>query len=64
MNVMKKLYRIYEFLFNRWKKEIYDEGAEAWHNGATGRRYQKDYVRYKYTNKFDGSTKIVKEYTN
>lgn len=64
-----KLYRTYEFFFDRWKKEIVGRGNENWTktNSVTGfliKKYNRDYVDYKFTNKFDGSTKITREYLN
>ena len=63
--------RIYEFLFSRWKKEIYKRGEETWfktcqYSGVAvpNSEYKRDYVEYKFTNKFDGSTKIKREYLN
>lgn len=62
--------KIIEFLFFRWKKEIVKRGTERWftRSGVTGTtmgdNYSRDYVEYKYTNKFDGSTKIKRVYLN
>ena len=66
---MKKLF---EFLFFRWKKEILERGEESWFTttyvsgvsiGETN-RYRRNYIDYILTNKFDGSTKIKREYLN
>lgn len=56
---MKTLYRIYEFLFDRWKSEIIEQGLHKFTGG-----YHRDYVKYKLVNKFDGSIKIVMKYLN
>lgn len=65
--------KIIEFLFFRWKKEIAGRGTEQWGSTphANGlplnshtRKYTRDFVDYKYTNKFDGSTKIKRVYLN
>lgn len=67
------LYRIYEFLFSRWKMEVVDRRSETWSNTpivgglpivSQATRYTRDYIDYKYTNKFDGSTKIKRKYLN
>lgn len=65
-----KLCRLYEFFFSRWKKEVIKQGRESWfHKSAVtglqlGASYQRDFIDYKYTNKFDGSTKIKRKYLN
>jgi len=65
--------RLYEFFFSRWKREIVDRGDESWEtrwrNMTTGdvvstHAYTRSFVDYKYTNKFDGSTKIKRKYLN
>ena len=60
--------RLLEYLFNRWKKEVVKQGSETWtrHSPAGFKQfsYTRNYVDYKYTNKFDGSTKIKRKYLN
>ena len=62
------LYRLYEFLFDRWTVSIIDEGKETWTSRPYGidaelkYSYTRYYVKYKLTNKFDGSVKIKKKY--
>ena len=61
--------KLWEFLFDRWKKEILNQGIETWQttDSITGyciNEYKRNYVDYRYTNKFDGSTKIKREYLN
>jgi hypothetical protein len=61
--------RLIEFLFFRWKKEVMSRGSEKWFQKIVGTpiigsEYIRDFVDYKYTNKFDGSTKIKREYLN
>lgn len=60
---MKKLY---EFLFNRWKREVIEEGEDRFFNYSFGVRvgdpFYRQFVKYKLTNKFDGSVKIEKKY--
>lgn len=62
---MKKLY---EFLFNRWKVEVIEEGWDRFKHQSVlwedNGYFYKEYVKYKYTNKFDGSVKIKKKYLN
>lgn len=48
---MKTLYRLYEFLFDRWKIEIVKRGIETWtRNGAflysaiPDSEFQRDFV--------------------
>jgi len=64
---MKTLEYIYNFLFNRWTKTIMEEGEENWQcnsiiHGDYG--YTRNFVKYKLTNKFDGSEKIKLVYLN
>jgi hypothetical protein len=66
---MRKLYRIYEFFFKRWKEEIIERGSETWSKTQYGinlpySEYKRNYVLYKLTNKFDSSEKIKKQYLN
>jgi hypothetical protein len=65
--------KLIEFLFFRWKKEVVGRGAESWIStpvvggvpmSGSSTRYARDWVDYKYTNKFDGSTKIKRKYLN
>lgn len=61
--------RFIEFLFFRWKQEIIKRGTESWSQKImgtpiTGSEYARDFVDYKLTNKFDGSTKIKRKYLN
>lgn len=61
--------KLIEFLFFRWKKEIYKRGEEEWQKSYLGHNipdseYRRSFVDYKYTNKFDGSTKIKRKYLN
>lgn len=67
------LYRIFEFFFSRWRKEVVDRGNEIWSSTpivggipivTQATRYSRDWIDYKYTNKFDGSTKIKRKYLN
>lgn len=63
---MKKLI---EFIFFRWKTEIIEEGCEAWIKrpydiSSLGYEVGRHFVKYKLTNKFDGSEKIKKVYLN
>lgn len=66
---MNKLYRLYEFFFDRWEITIKEQGVEIWHkiNIRTGynipeSNYPKNYVTYKYKHKFCNKEKLVKEY--
>ena len=65
---MKSLFEyIYNFFFNRWTSTVIEEGRETWvaaHNitGYETRRYDRDFIKYKLTNKFDKSEKIKKVY--
>ena len=53
---MKTLYRIYEFLFDRWVWEPYE--TDDFDYREDGLIYKKVRVTvYKLTNKFDGSVK-------
>lgn len=67
---MKTLYRLYEFLFDRWKITIEQQGIEnrvkAFSTGISipGSEFIRSFIDYKYTNKFDGSEKIVRKYLN
>jgi len=62
--------KIIEFLFFRWKCEIHARGQDTFiHMGIIGTvlpnsEFKRDYIDYKYTNKFDGSTKIKRVYLN
>lgn len=61
--------RFIEFLFFRWKCEVIERGIETWtmHSLSLPNRsieYQRNYIDYKYTNKFDGSVKIKRKYLN
>ena len=62
---MKKLI---DFLFFRWKREIIQEGSETWikrpYGYNLGYETERYFVKYKLTNKFDGSEKIEKVYLN
>jgi hypothetical protein len=67
---MKTLHRLWEFLFDRWKIEFIKEEKETWTrrntlNGLPVPGSERDYIKnfyvYKYTNKFDGSVKIVRK---
>jgi hypothetical protein len=67
---MKTLYRLWEFLFDRWKIEFIREEKETWTRRSTlnglpvpgfKRVYIKNFYVYKYTNKFDGSVKMVRK---
>ena len=69
---MKTLYRIWEFLFDRWKIEFVEEVKENWvqrmvHNptGITIPNSEKKIIKrihvYRYTHKFDGSVKMVRK---
>lgn len=67
--MMKTLYRLFEFLFDRWKKEVILQGTETWQHtlpitGHVISENERNFVDYKYTHKFDGSTKIKREYLN
>jgi len=53
-----------EFLLFRWKKEIHARGEESWYYPGYGRDGIRSFIDYKYTNKFDGSTKIKRKYLN
>lgn len=61
-------YRLYEFFFSRWKKEVVKQGKETWNRyspmGFHQFSYTRDFIDYKYTNKFDGSIKIKRKYLN
>lgn len=65
---MATIKRIIEFLFFRWKREVIKQGNESWGRYTPMEfkafSYTRDYVDYKYTNKFDGSTKIKRKYLN
>lgn len=61
--------RLIEFLFFRWKVTVHSRGTEKWTTYLYGsdllsHQYQRDYIEYKYTNKFDGSEKIKRKYIN
>ena len=61
------MYRIWEFFFSRWKKEIIKRGSETWisrhpYLRDLDTKFSRDYVEYKLTNKFDGSQKIKRVY--
>lgn len=67
---MKTLHRLWEFLFDRWKIEFIEEKNETWVKRTTydeipipgtEREYNRTFHMYRYTNKFDGSVKIVKK---
>jgi hypothetical protein len=69
---MKTLYRIWEFLFDRWKIEFVKEVNEKYkkysRSNATGQivpNSEREYIKtihvYRYTHKFDGSVKMVRK---
>jgi hypothetical protein len=69
---MKTLYRIWEFLFDRWKIEFVEEVQEKWLKRSTymdtgivvpgtEREFIKTIHVYRYTHKFDGSVKMVRK---
>lgn len=69
---MRTLYRIWEFFFDRWKIEFVEEVKENWikrvvhyPTGIEVPNSQREYVKtihvYRYTNKFDGSVKMVRK---
>lgn len=63
------LYRIYEFLFDRWTVSILEEGEErvyAGYDELYGFHLYEDvkFIRYKLTHKFNGSEKIKIKYLN
>ena len=57
---MKTLYRIYEFLFDRWKWELVEKGRITkhiyFHKDKIPHKITQTFI-YKLTNKFDGSIK-------
>lgn len=60
---------IIEFLFFRWKVTIYARGEEKWITylygcESLGKEHLRNFIDYKYTNKFDGSEKIKRKYLN
>lgn len=60
------LYRLYEFLFDRWTWSIIDKGTDTFfYSDKYGReipnsRFTKEWYLYKLVNKFDGSIKYKK----
>jgi len=60
--------RLIEFLFCRNKWEIIKRGEEEWTRYMpplnTPHIFKRDYVDYKITNKFSGSTKMKRKYLN
>lgn len=65
--------KIFQFLFNRYKREVVERGSESWYSVATywgvpiensKRTYLRDFVVYKITNTITGSEKIEKKYLN
>lgn len=63
--------RLFEFFFSRWKKEVIETGTDTYflRSKITGMQipnsdFLREWVKYKYTNKFDGSEKIKKVYLN
>lgn len=61
--------RIIEFLFFRWKWEVIKRGKATFiHNlhgvNMSNSEFEREYVDYKLTNKFDGSVKIKRKYLN
>lgn len=61
--------KLIEFIFFRWKKEIHARGQDTWVRNIggvnlTNSTYKRDFIEYKYTNKFDGSEKIKRKYIN
>jgi hypothetical protein len=67
---MKTLFEyLYNFLFNRWTSTVIEEGIEDWSTtcnltGKTICNFNRSFVKYKLTNKFDQSEKIEKVYLN
>ena len=68
---MKTLYRLYEFLFDRWVVTIERRGLETWITRSNvygmetaAHEYKRNFIEYRYKNKFDGSEKIVRKYLN
>lgn len=64
-----QLYRLYEFLFNRWTISVLEKRSETWFKSRNGKKipnsdFTKDYVLYKKVNKFDNSVKYEKKYLN
>lgn len=69
------LYRLYEFLFDRWTVSILEEIVEDWGYIPAGVykceqipsiivKYKRTRVKYKLTHKFNGSEKIKIKYLN
>ncbi len=58
---MKTLYRIYEFLFNRWKTEEVERKIEKYYHVEYGKSFTHITILYRHTNKFDGSVKYTKQ---
>jgi len=58
---MRTLYRLYEFMFNRWKTEVIETKKEPYFHKEEGKSYIHTTVMYKHTNKFDGSVKFTKQ---
>ena len=57
---MKTLYRIYEFLFDRWKWELNSKREIDVYNGNDKMPYKTKVIyTYKLTDKFDGSIKYA-----
>ncbi len=58
---------LWDRLFNRYRKEVMEEGNELWtayrpFGGSV--RYGRDYVKYKIIDRLTGSVTIKKEYLN
>lgn len=64
----QSLYRLYEFLFNRWTYSILEQGKEKWYKSTSSgikipnSEYTRNYIIYKKVNKFDKSVKYEKKY--
>jgi hypothetical protein len=65
---MKTLFEyLYNFFFNRWTSTIIEEGSGQWRCKSilhADYSYQRKFVKYKLTNKFDQSEKIERVYLN
>lgn len=70
---MTKLFlNLWAFFFSPWEITIQEEGREIWyeHDPLLGgfthdrRKFQRDFVKYKYKHKFFNKEKLVKKYFN
>ncbi len=63
---MEQKLNIWDRIFNRYRKEIIEQGAENWnkycqYTGQTIRTYSRDFVIYKIIDCVTGSEEIKKE---